>query len=58
VIQTTVKYVLATSKPRMLHRTDCSHPPADPPPQWRLATKDELRALARCHDCDRKDRRG
>jgi hypothetical protein len=48
--------VLATSKPRMLHRTDCPHPPADPPPQWRLATAQELRTLSRCYHCDRKDR--
>jgi hypothetical protein len=53
---TTVKYVLATCKPRMLHPTDCPHPPASPPPQWRLANPHELRTLARCYHCDRKDR--
>lgn len=54
---TTVKYVLVTTtaRPRMLHRTDCPHPPAELPAKWRLASAEELRELSRCYHCNLKD---
>jgi len=55
-----LRYVLdypamgAAGTPRMIHRADCPHSRT---PAWREATPDELLALPRCADCERRETR-